>query len=153
MHTDSSQKQKETIYGGCVVWNEAGILIRGPSGAGKSSLARMILFEADRRGEFASLVSDDRTILSCHSGRLIAEPVPVLAGKLEIRGFGIIDCPFEPAAVIHLIIDIVEKNMVPRVAYPEDLHSTLLGITLQRIVLPLDVSSISAISECLKCFR
>ena len=57
----------------------------GPSGSGKSDLALRLL----DRG--FTLVSDDQTIVSRDGDRLIASAPPNIAGKLEIRGIGIVD--------------------------------------------------------------
>jgi serine kinase of HPr protein (carbohydrate metabolism regulator) len=119
------------IHASCVLVGEAGLLIRGESGTGKSSLVREILFHADRTGRFCRLVSDDRTRVTAHHGRLVAHPVEPLSGCLEIRGVGIVRQPFEPAAVIRLVIDLSED--VPR--YPDDRDGQvdLCGVMVSRI--------------------
>ena len=61
------------------------VLIAGPSGAGKSDLALRLI----DRG--FTLVSDDQTIVKRDGDRLLASAPPTIAGKLEIRGIGIVD--------------------------------------------------------------
>ena len=61
------------------------MLITGPSGSGKSDLALRLL----DRG--FTLVSDDQTIVRRDGDRLIASAPPTIAGKLEIRGIGIVE--------------------------------------------------------------
>ena len=61
------------------------VMIVGPSGSGKSDLALRLLDRGFR------LVSDDQTIVRRDGGRLLASAPPSIAGKLEIRGIGIVD--------------------------------------------------------------
>jgi len=121
----------ETIHASCVVIGEAGVLIRGRSGSGKSTLAREMVLHTIQAGRFGCLVSDDRTSLQVHHGRLLASPVEPLAGRLEIHGLGITRQPYEPAAVIRLVIDLSEDP--PRFPETEDGNVVLCGVMLPRI--------------------
>lgn len=121
-----------TIHACCVVVGEAGLLIRGPSGTGKSSLAREILFHAGRDGRFCRLVSDDRTRLLPRHGRLVAFPVEPLAGCIEMRGVGILRRPFEPAAVVRLVLDLSEDDP-PRHPEEQDGRVELCGVMVPRL--------------------
>ncbi len=75
----------ETIHASCVALDGRAILISGPSGSGKSDLALRLI----DRG--FTLVSDDQTIVRRTDAKLIASAPPTIAGKLEIRGVGIVD--------------------------------------------------------------
>src|SRR5688500_19640981 len=75
----------ETIHASTVASNGRAVLISGPSGSGKSDLALRLL----DRG--FTLVSDDQTLVRRDGDRLIASPPPNIAGKLEIRGLGIVE--------------------------------------------------------------
>ncbi|HEX4737794.1 MAG TPA: HPr kinase/phosphatase C-terminal domain-containing protein [Allosphingosinicella sp.] len=90
----------ETVHATCVAIGGRGVLIRGRSGSGKSDLA-LRLIDRDAR-----LVSDDYTILSEQAGRVLARAPEKIAGKLEVRGVGIIE--MEPASDVPvcLIIDL-----------------------------------------------
>ena len=79
----------ETVHATCVAIGGRGVLIRGRSGSGKSDLALRLI----DRG--ARLVSDDYTILSEQGGRILARAPETIAGKLEVRGVGIVE--MEPA--------------------------------------------------------
>ncbi len=72
------------IHASAVSIEGAGILIEGPSGSGKSDLCLRLI----DRG--ATLVGDDRLILSREGTRIIAASEPELAGKLEVRQIGIV---------------------------------------------------------------
>ena len=66
------------------------VLLAGPPGTGKSDLALRLI----DRG--ARLVSDDYTELRRSGGRLLARAPATIAGKIEVRGIGIVE--MEPAA-------------------------------------------------------
>ncbi len=122
-----------TVHASCVVLLETGILIRGPSGAGKSRLARHLVTEVSRSGRFAALVADDRVVLGEAAGRVVARPVPGIAGLLEIRGIGIVPVACEPACVLRLVVDLVAPANVRRLPEPDECRADLLGTTLPRI--------------------
>ena len=80
----------ETVHATCVVKDGRGILISGRSGSGKSDLALRLI----DRG--ATLVSDDYTVVKRLRGRLVATAPANIAGRMEVRGLGIL--PFETVA-------------------------------------------------------
>jgi HPr kinase/phosphorylase len=109
-----------------------GLLIRGDSGTGKSQLVlQLIAAAADGRLPFARLVADDRLFVTAAHGRLIARAPPLLAGLIEIRGLGIRHLPFEPAAVIHLVVDLAAgaERMPPAAATETEIE----GVRLPRL--------------------
>jgi HPr kinase/phosphorylase len=120
------------LHASCVVVGEAGVLIRGSSGSGKSLLARDLILEAERGGRFARLVGDDRVRVTNRSGRLVATAVAAIAGKLEIRGFGILTLPYEKSAIVRLVIDCL-REAAPRLPDPDDRTKTMHGIAVPRI--------------------
>jgi HPr kinase/phosphorylase len=100
-----------SVHASAVLVGTRAMLIRGPSGAGKSRLALALLRAAETgRPAFARLVADDRSVLEAHHGRLLVRPVPELAGLIEVRGLGIRRLPYEPAAVVGLIIDLAAPD-------------------------------------------
>jgi HPr kinase/phosphorylase len=124
-----------SIHATCVLVGARGVLIRGPSGAGKSRLALRLLQAAERgRVRFARLVSDDRTLVAASHGRLLARPVPQLAGMIEIRGSGIRQLPHEPIAVVALVVDLSTAGE----RMPNDSSVELDGIRLDRLAVPAE---------------
>lgn len=116
------------LHASCVVVGEAGVLIRGASGSGKSTLARRLIDHGTRSGGFIRLVSDDRVNLSRHHDRLVARAIPAIAGRLEIRGIGLVPVAWEAAAIVRLVVDC---DVTPgRMPDPEGLSTRLLGVTL-----------------------
>jgi serine kinase of HPr protein (carbohydrate metabolism regulator) len=90
----------ETIHAGCVAIGGCGVLIAGRSGSGKSDLAWRLI----DRG--AQLVSDDYTLIERQDGRLIARAPAAIAGRIELRGVGIVESPAREAAQVCLYADL-----------------------------------------------
>ena len=120
------------VHASTLVIGENGIVIRGPSGSGKTRLALALVAEASR-GAFARLVADDRTLLSRHSGRLVARAHPAIAGLVERRGLGIIPIASEPACRVSLVVDLVTEASFPRMPAPRDSSTVLAGIDLPHL--------------------
>ena len=76
------------------------LLIAGPSGSGKSDLALRLI----DRG--ALLLSDDYTRLERRGDALIATPPPAIAGKIEVRGVGIVEMAFASEGLVALLVDL-----------------------------------------------
>jgi HPr kinase/phosphorylase len=100
------------VHATCVAIGGVGVLLRGPSGSGKSDLA-LRLIEGGAR-----LVADDQVALAEVTGSLAASAPKVLRGKIEVRGCGILDIPYEESVSIRLVIDLVLRGDVPRVPEP-----------------------------------
>jgi serine kinase of HPr protein (carbohydrate metabolism regulator) len=114
----------ETVHATSVAIGGRGILIRGRSGSGKSDLALRLI----DRG--ARLVSDDYTIVSARDGRLWADAPETIAGKLEVRGVGILEVAPARDVPVCLIADLdVIPERLPDVATEE----TLLGNVIPAI--------------------
>ena len=127
-----------TQHGTCVAIGEIGILLRGPSGAGKSDLA-FRLIEAG-----ATLVADDRVDLSVRSDRLVANAPPELAGRLELRGIGIVELPTLTDIVVELIADLAPSAAIDRL--PARAWEDIGGIPIRRIdVSPFEQSAVAKI--------
>ena len=115
----------ETIHACCVAIGGRGVLIAGPSGRGKSDLALRLL----DRG--AVLVSDDYTLVEAQDGRLLASPPPNIAGKIEIRGVGIVERPFGGNIPVALLIDVA--SLPERM--PEVGNRLIDGVAVPRVAL------------------
>jgi serine kinase of HPr protein (carbohydrate metabolism regulator) len=78
------------------------VLIEGESGAGKSDLALRLI----DRG--ATLISDDYTLLQRAGGELIASPPDTIAGKIEVRGLGLLETPYVEKIPVALLIRLTD---------------------------------------------
>lgn len=98
------------IHAGCVAMRGMGVLIAGPSGSGKSDLALRLI----DRG--AVLVSDDYTLLRAEGNELHATAPATIAGRIEVRGIGIIDRPTVPRVRVGLFIEAGTPDRMPEPA-------------------------------------
>ncbi len=120
------------VHGTAIVVGEHGILILGASGAGKSSLAEELIAGAAAEGRFAALVGDDRVTLEAVGGRLLARPHAAIPGLIELRGAGLVERPFEPAAILHLCVEL--DPAAPRLPDEAAEPYRAAGLALSRIV-------------------
>lgn len=109
-------------------------LLTGPSGSGKSDLA-LRLVDAGWR-----LVADDQTLLWRRGGGVLCRPPERLAGRLEVRGIGIVRMPALAAAPVVLLCRLVPGGTVPRL--PEPAVERLLDVPVPVVALaPFEASA------------
>lgn len=96
------------VHGTCVDIDGRGILIRGASGSGKSDLALRLI----ERG--ARLVADDQVALTGDGARVLASAPSALAGRIEVRGVGMLSVPSCSSTQVRLVCDLVAAQDVPR---------------------------------------
>src|SRR4029434_1897121 len=127
---------RELVHGTCVAFGRRAVLLRGEPGAGKSDLAFRFLALPPHDDARPILVAHDQLFrASDESDALIASPPPALAGKIEVRGIGIVELPFLRQVALHLVCDLVEAEDVPRMA-PEPWERTeIAGIALPALKL------------------
>ena len=110
----------ETVHATCVAIDGAGVLLLGPPGSGKSDLALRLI--CDRSGHLPEkvedgpiLVSDDRVLLRAEGGDVRASPPDTIAGRLEVRGVGVLSLPYVPDVAVALAVELVPPDQVPRI--------------------------------------
>ena len=114
----------ETLHASTVALDGRAVLISGPSGSGKSDLALRLI----DRG--FTLVSDDQTIVKRDGDRLLATAPPTIAGKIEIRGIGIIEMERSSDVPVALWIELTSD--IQRI--PDDSRERpILGLPLPLI--------------------
>ncbi len=87
------------------------------------------------------LVSDDQSIISLQDGNLIVAPPHTIAGRLEVRGVGIVDVPFVSVARVCLIARLTDAA-VERHPGLHPSSEVLLGRSVRAIDLrPFEVSA------------
>ncbi|MBL8643750.1 MAG: HPr kinase/phosphatase C-terminal domain-containing protein [Rhodospirillaceae bacterium] len=122
------------LHATCVSVAGTGLLIRGASGAGKSDLALRLIDMG------AELVSDDYCEVTVEGGRLMAAAPAAIAGKLEIRGFGLVRLPHIEKVSVGLIVDLCKSADIERL--PETTTTVIENMALP--LLKLDPFTASA---------
>jgi serine kinase of HPr protein (carbohydrate metabolism regulator) len=132
----SPRLSAETVHASTIASEGRAVLITGPSGAGKSDLTLRLL----DRG--FTLVSDDQTIVRKDGERLLASAPPNIAGKLEIRGIGIVEMATVADVPVALLVELTSE--IQRL--PDDSRERpILGINLPLIT--IDAMTASAASK------
>lgn len=125
----------DTVHASCVAIDGRAVLITGPSGSGKSDLALQLI----DRG--FTLVSDDQTIVRRVGDRLVASAPPTIAGKLEIRGIGIVEMATASDVPLALVVALASDFA----RMPDDDHQrSLLGIALPMVTIDATTASAAA---------
>ena len=131
------------IHAGCVAIAGRGVLIAGASGRGKSDLALRLI----DRG--ALLVSDDYTLLRVAGDRLIGSAPATIAGRIEIRGVGIVELPTSREIPIALYVDL---DATPE-RLPEPGRIEIRGIALPSLALAaLEASAPIKLEQALRLY-
>ena len=131
-----SRLSSETIHASTVAVDGRAVLICGPSGSGKSDLALRML----DRG--FTLVSDDQTLVRRDGERLVAAAPANIAGKLEIRGLGIIEVDHLRDIPVALIVELTSD--IQRMP-DESRERPVLGVAVPLI--SVDAMTASAASK------
>ena len=126
----------EALHASTVALEGRAVMISGPSGSGKSDLALRLLDRGFR------LVSDDQTLVRRDGARLLASAPPTIAGKLEIRGIGIVEMENVSDVPVALVVELTSD--IQRM--PDDSRERLiLGIKVPLI--SVDAMTASAPSK------
>lgn len=123
-----------SVHGCAVSINGRGVLIEGPSGSGKTSLAFGLLDAAKRLETKAALVADDRVVLRLRDDTVFAHVPAALAGKAEIRGYGIVEVAYQASVELALIAVLCADEAVERL--PEPAFRDIFGIPLPLVKVP-----------------
>lgn len=133
------------LHATCIAVGDRAALILGPSGAGKSDLALRAICTPVRDGDrtfCTTLVSDDQVLVDVVGGRLRARPPPSIAGRIEIRGIGIVPVAHLPLSHICLAVDIGPDLEIVRLPEPEAMYVVLgVGVPLIRLR-PFEASAV-----------
>ena len=132
------------LHATCLAIGGKGVLLTGPPGSGKSGLALRLI---DQPGtgvngtlKTAILVADDQVRIRSEGGRLIAAAPANLAGKLEVRGLGIVTAATSREVDLALVVRLERAGDIERV--PNDEGLELIGIALPQV--SIDATSPSA---------
>jgi HPr kinase/phosphorylase len=123
------------LHATTVAIGDDAVLLRGRPGAGKSDLALRLIVHGGAR-----LVADDQTRLERRGDAIAAAAPATIAGKLEVRGIGILEVPSRAEATLRLVADLVAPDSVERL--PEPRFCELLGLPVPVVaVAPFEASA------------
>jgi HPr kinase/phosphorylase len=131
----------QTIHASAVLVGGKGVLVRGASGSGKSTLLLALLFGS---GEKATLIADDRVLLSVEDGKVFAAAPEATAGLIEVRGVGIVSQPYVAKAEIALVADLLPPADCPRLPAEDEATVAISGVSLRRIFIPTSDAGVAA---------
>ena len=130
-----SDSVSEHVHASTVAIDGRAVLITGPSGSGKSDLALRLI----DRGFI--LVGDDQTIVRRDGERLVASAPARIAGKLEVRGIGIVEMETASDVPVALLVELTSE--IERL--PEDNRtSAILGVSLPLVSIDAQAASAPA---------
>ena len=132
------------LHASCVSYQGNGLLIIGPSGSGKSSLALEMMALG------ASLVSDDRCVISENSDQLFAAPPESIAGLIEARGVGILKASYEPSVKVCAVLDLTKSESE---RLPERRSRQIMGVNIPCFLKTTSTPMAAAMMQLLKAGR
>jgi serine kinase of HPr protein (carbohydrate metabolism regulator) len=137
------KQARELVHGTCVALGRRGVLLRGGAGAGKTDLALRFMALPGEGALCPGLVADDQVYVTVNpDGTLTATAPPTIAGKMEVRGLGILPVPFLPEAQLVLVCDLVGGKDVPRMPPESERTTVLAGVPLPTLRLaPFEASA------------
>lgn len=115
----------DTLHATTVAVAGQAVVIEGRSGAGKSDLALRLI----DRG--AVLVSDDRSLLVRQGTQLKARAPASMAGRIEVRGLGIVTVPHADDVPVALVVRLDEEDQ----RLPERRARRIAGVTVRELTL------------------
>ena len=125
----------ESVHASTVALDGRAVLISGPSGSGKSDLALRLL----DRG-FA-LVSDDQTVVKKQGEALLASAPPSIAGKMEVRGIGILNMDHVDDVPVALVVELTGD--IERLPY-DSRERLFLGVPIPMVTIDARTASAPA---------
>lgn len=131
----------QIIHASTVAIDGRAVMLLGSSGAGKSDLALRLV----DRG--AMLVSDDYTQLTRTDSVLIARAPATIAGRIEVRGLGIISLPHIDDVTVALAVHLDAKGE----RMPERHIEHFLGVAVRTLALdPFPASAPLVVEHALR---
>jgi serine kinase of HPr protein (carbohydrate metabolism regulator) len=115
----------EMLHATAVAIDGRAVVLEGRSGSGKSDLALRLI----DRG--ARLIADDQTLLVRQGQGLVARCPATIAGRMEVRGLGIVEAPAVAEAPVALIVRLGEEDQ----RMPERRARRVAGVAVREVTL------------------
>lgn len=141
---DSYDGLTSIVHATAIVVKTHGLLIRGAPGSGKSLLASVLLQQARNQDRLGAVVGDDLIRLTRHKlgneARIVLSSVRPQQDLMEVRGLGVFIFPFEPAACLSCVVDLIDQSAVARLPQEAALQAgqvfELMGCRVMHLCLP-----------------
>lgn len=147
-------REEHVVAGTTIARRGRAVLIRGASASGKSDLAlRALTMPLQLPGETTpitfDLVSDDQTVIERRGERLLARAPGTIAGRIEVRGIGIIDWPAIKDVELVLVAD-ASEGAPERLPDEAVMGCDLSGVRLGRVdIRALEASAVAKLAVAL----
>ncbi|MGR6432691.1 HPr kinase/phosphorylase [Rhizobium sp. PAMB 3174] len=128
------------IHATAIIAGRTGLLFVGPSGLGKSSMAFACLAEGRSLGLYTALIADDQVMVRRIGERLVARAPESIAGRMELRGSGIVSVETIDAAILRLVIMPVDAMACERLPEEGERMTVHDGVSLPLLRIPLQAS-------------
>ena len=122
------------VHASCVAVDGVGVLFLGPPGSGKSDLALRLVDGG------AVLVADDQVDIRVAAGCLEAAPPAALAGKIEVRGLGILALDWRESVPLRLAVELLVDRRPERFPAPAERRFQGVALPLIRLA-PFEASA------------
>ena len=123
-------------HGTAIAIDGRGVLITGAPGAGKTALALALIGRARAGGYPAGLVADDRVLLDADADGVTVRCPPAIAGKVELRGWGVVEAPEIVAGPIRIALLVRLVPPAEALRFAMDHTEQLIGRDLPALRLP-----------------
>jgi HPr kinase/phosphorylase len=137
------KEARELVHGTSVALSRRAVLLRGEPGSGKSDLALRFMALPGEGELQPRLVADDQVWIEASSdGALVVSAPETIAGKIEVRGLGIVSVPFLAKARLVLVCDLVQGKDVPRMPPHPWERTGIAGVPVPMVKLdPFELSA------------
>lgn len=104
------------------------VMLIGDSGSGKSALALSLI-----QTHGATLIGDDRLLVTAQADGLYVAPHARLAGLIEMRGLGLLRRDYCQNIKLALVVELVTQDAAPRLAEAAFYHQDGQDVPLLRL--------------------
>jgi serine kinase of HPr protein (carbohydrate metabolism regulator) len=139
----STSESETLIHATAIDIDGRGVALRGPSASGKSDLALRLIDSG------ATLIADDYVELLPRAEGLVLRPPDAIAGRIEVRGVGLLELGWHTDIPLFLVADLVSADKIARL--PEPSWCTLCGVSIRQISLaPFEISATAKLRQAVR---